>query len=225
MPEETNSKRPRPVVEVVEEPKTVSETQSVAPPSEPEAQPVVEPQPTIEPAHDPEPQSSQPAVAQPQKTNFKLIFAVSVVTALIIGFVAGGVYVYFTGVKGTKKDTTADTTLSSPAPLPTNTASTTPTAKPVNIAEYGISILNGSGTVGEATRANDLVEGDGFTVINTGNAKTFDFTDTVIQATSIVPETVIERLEESLSKQYSVVIGDPLPDSSEYDIVVTLGAK
>ena len=53
----------------------------------------------------------------------------------------------------------------------------------------------------------------------------FDFEETEISVKSGVPANVVAKLKETLSSEYTVKIGENLPDTSSYDIVVTVGAK
>jgi len=161
-----------------------------------------------------------------KKTNFKLILIITILTALVVGFVAGGVYVYFTGVKQAQDQPQVEAT-STPEPTVTPTPSPTPEAmeEDVDLSVYELSILNGSGKIGEAGKARDVVEGAGFTVSKTGNAASFDFDSTIIEHKADVPKSVVSKLKTALEASYTVEVGDELTDSSEYDIVITVGAK
>jgi hypothetical protein len=163
------------------------------------------------------------------KTNFKLILIVTVLTALIVGFVSGGVYVYFSGLTNlnqTSKPQPTPTPLEveqTPSPIPTPLAS--PKAENIDLSVYKISVLNGSGKIGEAGKVRDLLKADGFTVSSVGNASRYDYTDTIIQVTKDVPNSVISSIKKSLSDSYSVKEGDTLPSTSKYEVVITVGSK
>ncbi len=63
-------------------------------------------------------------------------------------------------------------------PTPTPTSVPTPIATPtpaVNKKELEIEILNGSGVAGVASTLKTLLEGKGYTVAGTGNAKNYDY--------------------------------------------------
>lgn len=164
-----------------------------------------------------------------QKTNYKLIILVTALTALIVGFVSGGVYVYFSGLSSLGQpdlslpQPTPTPLVSSPSPRPSLSPSPTPAEAP-DLEKYKLSVLNGSGKIGAAGTASDALEKAGFSVTHTGNAANYSFKDTIIQTTSDVPETVIIALKKALSS-YTTELGDSLPISSQYDIVVTVGAQ
>jgi pyridoxal biosynthesis lyase PdxS len=120
------------------------------------------------------------------------------------------------------------------SPLPSPTAivgaatpipSPTTSAVEVDVSKLQVSILNGSGKIGEAGKVEKLIEGAGFVVKNTGNALTFDFVETLIQVKNSVSEEVISKLKEVLLTSYAVKVGSNLPSTSKYDIVVTVGSK
>jgi hypothetical protein len=154
--------------------------------------------------------------------NMKLIFLVTVVTALIVGFIAGGVYVYVSGVSN---NTIAEST---PTPIPVITEMT-PTAKPsptptIAPGSYKVSVLNGSGVIGAAGKVKSSLESSGFKVSGTGNAANYSFKNTVVQVKDSVPPAAVELLKKAL-KDYVVEDGDALPASSTFDIVVTAGKE
>lgn len=160
-----------------------------------------------------------------QKTDLKLFVVIAVVTAVIVAALAGGIYVYLTG---TSNITGAPTSAPKEQAIVESTPEPSPEGSPsaaMKVADYKVQILNGSGKIGEAGKAKTLIGKDEFVVSNTGNAESFDFTDTIIQAKSSVPEEVLTALEKSLSSTYSVKIGDNLSTSSSYDIIVTIGSK
>jgi hypothetical protein len=160
-----------------------------------------------------------------RRFSLKLLFVLTVLIALIVGFVAGGFYVYTTGMSALNDEgKTQNNEKSSPVASATATASPTASPEPVDVSEYSVSILNGSGIVGEATRVKEILEEAGFTVGTTGNASRFNYTDTLIQGKEGVPEAAMEQLEEALSETYSVEVGEALPESSTSDIVVTVGS-
>lgn len=113
-----------------------------------------------------------------------------------------------------------------PTPLPTEQPTTTPEASAspsADLSKYKVQVLNGSGTSGEATVAKNLLEKAGFENINTGNAKTYDFKDTVVAMKKDTPDAVFSAIQTSLSA-YKVTKGDALSASSTYDVVVTVGS-
>lgn len=244
MPSQNDNKpkRRRPVVEeVVETPPAPQPTpEPVSVPEPVVTEPAVEPAPTpvpaiVEPVNSQDTEKKAEEVLQSLETahkehrnnnrkfSLKLLFALTVLIALVIGFIAGGLYVYTTGMQNANSEEVEPEESLESIATPEPTPSPSPTPEPVDISELTVSVLNGSGVIGAAGNAENLLEDAGFTVGNTGNASRFNYTDTVIQVKEDVPQSVIDQLEETLSEDYSVEIGDNLPDTSQYDIVVTVG--
>lgn len=117
-------------------------------------------------------------------------------------------------------------------PTPTPTIEESPTPEPTStpsiiddLTLYDITVLNGSGISGQAADVETLLEDEGFSVLDIGNASTSDFTDTIIQTKEGVPQTFIDNLEQVLSSTFSVEINSvPLSESAESDVVVTIGS-
>lgn len=176
--------------------------------------------------HDHKPAEEAPAAlaVEESKSDVKLFVLVAVITALVVAALAGGIYVYLNGINklSTPTPTPSETPIIMETPEPTATAS--PAAE-VKLSTYKVQILNGSGKIGEANKAKALLEKEGFVVGSTANAASFDFTDTIIKAKATVAESVVNTAKDALSKTYSVKIGDTLPASSAYDIVVTVGSE
>ena len=116
------------------------------------------------------------------------------------------------------------TIVATQTPEPTPTVTPTPSPK-ADLNLLKVSVLNGSGKIGEAGKAKTLIEAKGFKVSNVGNAANYTFTDTVIELKETVPDEVFELIEASLAGTYSVKKGSALKANSQYDIVVTVGSK
>jgi hypothetical protein len=181
---------------------------------------------------DKEPKTEPPSVPQSEtsegqgKGNFKLIFFTALITALITGALAGGIYVYLTGVGSLpevkRERGSTEITVSSPEPTATPEASS---SAQVDLTKYKVNVLNGAGISGVAGKVQKLLQDAGFEKVTTGNAKTFDFEETVIQTKEDVSKVVIDKIEEALSTDYSTTASETLPTTSTYDIVVTVGSK
>ena len=157
------------------------------------------------------------------RISFKLIFAITILTALVVGFILGGVYVYFTGVKS------IDNPKPTPSAIPVVTASPTPvpspTAEAVDVTKYEISILNGSGKIGEAGKVETLLEAVDFVVKYTGNAASFNVKQTQIEAKKSVPEGIITLIQNTIGSTYELekeVL--ELKAGAQYDVVITVGS-
>src|SRR5690606_12503882 len=97
--------------------------------------------------------SSRPAEikAKDNKMNLKLVVVITLVSALVAAFVSGGVYVYLSGLEDVNRDSGNEVILE---PEPTSTTSPTPTPTPeaeVDLSEYAVQVLNGSGAIGAAS--------------------------------------------------------------------------
>jgi hypothetical protein len=193
--------------------------EEVAPP-ESQSPPMASNSTSSEPPSSPLP----PPQEHGKRVSFKVIFIVTILTALVVGFVLGGIYVYFTGVKSVEK--------SGEAPVPTVRATATPTPTPevkeeeLDLSKYEISVLNGSGKIGEAGRAQDLLEAEDFVVVSTGNAASFDFEMTEIKAKKSVPEGAVALISDTLKEAYEVDSDlETLESGNKYDVVVTIGSS
>lgn len=158
-----------------------------------------------------------------RRSNFKVVFLVTIITALIVGFIAGGVYVYITGVNSGSTPEVTPTPSASPATQATATPVATP--KPVvKLDTLSVNVLNGSGVIGAAGKVKSALEAAGFKVTGTGNAANYNFKNTVVQVKPGTSAEVIQAAKDAL-KDYVVEVGDELPASSKFDIVVTGGQQ
>ena len=149
------------------------------------------------------------------------VFWILIPGIFILGAILGGVLFYQKGINTTNVE-------ESPTPAATAIASATPTptASPkIDVSKFKIAIFNGSGTAGEAGKAKTLLEDAGFTVVSTGNAATYDYTDTIIKAKSTIDKTVIAKITEALSDTYSVGDSETLSSSATTDIQVVVGSS
>lgn len=148
--------------------------------------------------------------------NWKIIVIVIVVLGLGIG---GYFYYQSTQTAAEPKEETESTALSDENP--TNT----PTPAELDKSAFEIEIQNGSGIAGEAGRAQELLEEDEFTVSSTANAESYDYEETVVQASEDVDEEWLDALKESLEGQYTVQSRvEELPEGSEVDVIVIVGS-
>lgn len=152
-----------------------------------------------------------------KNTNAKTIVWIVLIVLGLGALVGGGIYFYKTRTAGNQ--TTPSETVSAPTPTPTS-------AQEVNLAEYNIQVLNGSGIAGEAGKVKALLEKAGFEDFEVGNAKTYDYTDTEIRIMSDTPDKVYDAVEDALTDGgYSVKKGTTLSVDSDFDIVITVGSK
>ena len=95
----------------------------------------------------------------------------------------------------------------------------------LDLTDYDVQILNGSGTVGEAAVVEGLLKDAGFEGMDTGNADTYDYTDTKVQLKKATPSGVYSAIEDALSGDYDVSKGDKLDDDADYDVVEVVGQR
>jgi len=219
MPED-EKKRPRPIVEEL----TPPEKKEITPPENPPEDVEKNAKETLKELHELS-NNKKPK----SKTNYKLIFFVTVITALVVSFISGGLYVYFTGTGALGEipsDKAPESTPTPPPPSPIATPiATAAPEEEIDYSAYKISVLNGSGKIGEAGKVENILEAEGFVVSSTANASRFDYTDTVIQSKKTVPQMVLTKLQSTLQNNYSVKSGDQLADNAAHDIVITVGSK
>ncbi len=107
---------------------------------------------------------------------------------------------------------------------PKNTPTPSPTPKLEQ--RYAIKVLNGSGVEGAASVMQELLEGEGFKVVSTDNADSYDYVKTQIRTKSRVSTKFRTRLDSVLDNSYSVDTGEVLEDEEEtVDVLVIVGAE
>jgi len=113
-----------------------------------------------------------------------------------------------------------------PTLTPTPSPTSTPTPVPVNLKQFTIEVLNGSGITGQAAKAESSLNGDGYSVSSTGNAPNSNFTKTEIAAKKSVSTEYLTKLEAELGKTYVVnTTVTTVSDSNTTDVIVTLGSQ
>jgi len=148
----------------------------------------------------------------------KRFLLITLFTAAFVSLLVGGILRFRSGVPQLVK----------PSPTASiQSAEPIETASPVDettLADYAIQVLNGSGVAGRAGDVADQLKVVGFEGVETGNAKTYDYTDTEVQLKKDVPSEVFDVVKKALSG-FTVIKGDELEESSDYDIVVIVGEK
>ncbi len=157
---------------------------------------------------------------EPKKSTKKPWIIVFIIILILV--IGGGAYFFMK--KGTKN------MLPSFAPTPTVVPTATPvqpTPTPtIDLTKYTVSVLNGSGVVGAASKTKDALTTAGFTVKTTGNASTSDYTTTVVSIKSSVGSAFVQKLIDTLKQTYAVdATIKTLDDSSDTDITVTIGTQ
>lgn len=138
----------------------------------------------------------------------------------LLGALLGGIIFY---QKSLNKNGTQ-----APTPTPSSEASPAPSSSPsasVDLTKYSIDVKNGSGIAGEASNVSNILTTAGFKVSKTGNADSYDFIKTIIQAKSSVSGDFISALSKTLAKTYTMDSNETLSDTSSDDVVVIVGSS
>lgn len=154
------------------------------------------------------------------------IFWIILPGIMLLGLLMGGIIAYSSGINKLKSN--EGTKITKATPQPTIIADASPSAAPipkVDLTKYKIKVLNGSGIKGEAGKVKDLLEKAGFTVESTGNTKTYDYTNTVIQTKEAVDKAFIDQLEKDLSKTYKMDKSVILKDTEASSVIVIVGSS
>ncbi len=159
------------------------------------------------------------------KRTFLKFFLITFGVTMILLLLAGGVYVYLKGIGGQQERVPETTSTPPPSETPSATPISGSTSTPRPLSSYGISILNGSGKIGAATTAKNLLVKAGFKVASTGNAENFNFETTLIQAKANVNSDVVDKIKESLSASFKPQIGETLDTADKFDIIITVGSQ
>lgn len=207
---DSEKKRIKPVIEeVVEEP------------PKPESLPV-EPAIAVE---EPKAEALNKPKKEEKKLNLKLVFVIMFLSAVVAAVVSGGVYVYLSGIDGTTVKDTIEETVEPSATPSTAPAPTEAPEEEVDLSKLSVQVLNGSGIIGAAGKVEDVLVEAGFSVKNTANAQKYDYKETVIQVKASVSAGVVAKIKTALAEaDYKVKVGEALPASGSYDVVVTTGA-
>ncbi len=143
---------------------------------------------------------------------------------MLVAFVLGAAVGTATGylVAKTQKSQTAETqnataVQASPTPSPSAEAE-------IKRADLKVQVLNGSGVTGAAAKAKTLLEGLGYVDVATGNADG-DFAETEVELRED-KASASGMLTDDLKDEYTLAetVG-VLDESSDYDVVITLGVE
>ena len=156
--------------------------------------------------------------------SFLTIFLAFIISLIIGGALVGGIFYYQNNVDNVTEEVTEPGPTFSP---PTETTSPTPNGEGVlddaDLTEYTVQVLNGSGIPGEAGKVEALLVKAGFVDIETGNAKSYDYTETEVSVKEDVPSSIVDGVLDALDS-YTTSEGQTLDDGNEFDIVVIIGS-
>ncbi len=156
---------------------------------------------------------SFPSIPLPRKEIF--IFLVSFLTSLALFFAISKSKINFSELF--PKNEPKKPVISVPVEIPT--ATPTPSLKRQDI---NIKVLNGSGTVGKATDVKNILKEKGYTEILTGNADTFDFTQSELQVKKSKAEAAI-LLKADLADNVSSFKESVLSEKEAADVIIIIG--
>ena len=98
-----------------------------------------------------------------------------------------------------------------------------PTSIILNRSQVKIQLLNGSGISGQVSKVKDFLEDLGYKDISTGNAGSYDYTDTIISTNNNAKE-YISLLTLDLNYSYTINTNNQNHDSnSAFDIIIIIG--
>jgi hypothetical protein len=152
------------------------------------------------------------------------IIVIIVVVLLVLGAIIGGA-LYFQ--KNVSEEQPPEST-NSPETTPVVTPEPTAAEEEVDLTTLSVSVLNGSGTAGEAGKVKNLLVKGGFSAdkITTGNADSYDFDETSVGVKGGLSTKVMDAVKTSLSDVYALTASeDELEENSSYDIVIIVGSK
>ena len=113
-----------------------------------------------------------------------------------------------------------------PTPTPIQVLSPTPLITPITeiyLSKYTITILNGTGREGEATKLEALLIDNGFNVVKTGNADNFNYEKTQLRFKEKVQDEAKLPLDKLIKTLYDFSVGTKLEDEYESDILIIVG--
>jgi hypothetical protein len=182
---------------------------------------------------------SYPDISLDKKSSpFGFILWVVILLA-IVGIIGGGL-IYFKQQSVSKEPVQSAVVTSTPMPTieetetPTASVSGKATGTPTKAASpsatpkktgLSIQVLNGSGEKGVASTMKTFLEGKGYNVVGTGNAKNFDYakTEIIIKADKT---SSLDKLKTDLSASYSVGSTSSTLDATvSYDAQVIIGKE
>lgn len=115
--------------------------------------------------------------------------------------------------------------ISSPTPTPTPTATPTPTPTPtpLDLSQFDLQVLNGTGTPGQASDVQELLQKAGFQEVDTGNADRYDYELTQVQLSPQAPSQLYQAIVDSLGEDFTATLSSQLDEDSQFDAIVITG--
>lgn len=153
------------------------------------------------------------------KVTIKQVLMIAIPTAIIVAALTGGILFYMNN-SSVDEDKPSKKTSSTPTAQQTSTPTPAPTLKRSDLL---VKVLNGSGIGGKAGDAQSFLEGLGYEDIETGNASSFDYEETVVSIKED-KEEYLDMIIKDLSEEYEVSSeSGTLDEDSLFDIEITIG--
>jgi len=157
---------------------------------------------------------------QKQAAKKPIIWAITVMVAALV---TGAGLIFFS-----TKATPGQSVKPAITPEPTSTIEIVATPTPAPVVDKGIiqiEVLNGGGVKGAAGKMKTFLEDKGYQVKSTGNTEEYTFENTEISVKKS-QEEILTLLRNDLANTYKIGSADTnLPDSSEFDVVITVGKE
>lgn len=228
---ETEAQTPEVVPEevVVEEPSDNTEPSSETIEAESdEIKTIGEPEPETIAGPEPVQEVAQPTQSKKSGVSFISLFLAFFLSLIIGGALVGGLFYYQNNVANKEDSTDVDET---PAPAYTPPAETpspdseVEDTEEIDLTTYSVQVLNGSGTSGEASKVEVLLIDVGFEEIETGNASSYDYTETEVSVKEDLSSMVLSEVTTALEDSYVISEGQSLDEDNEYDVVIIVGSE
>lgn len=120
--------------------------------------------------------------------------------------------------------TPSPTVTTKPTATPTKSTSSSSDASGLDRSALTITVQNGGGTPGAASKGKTTLEDLGYTVSGTGNADNFDYANTVIQIKAS-KKAYLDLLKNDLSKSYTIGTVSATLTTGSADAIVIIGKK
>ncbi len=149
---------------------------------------------------------------------WNLIYTFGILIALISGFL-----LFKQGKK--PEQTRSVSTVSTPVPTMVSEQEVLPTVEEVDVSQYNITVLNGSGKKGEAASVKELLEKEKYQVVSIGNADKQTYKETIIRTVEGAKGSFIDKLKATLSKLYLVKEEVEKSDDTKSDVFLIIGSE
>lgn len=153
-----------------------------------------------------------------KKLNYKLIFLIGIMIAL-----AGSLFFLVNDKQSPDTKSPLPSPIASIQPSPETMIETSPSPEPIDFRTIKLQVQNGSGIAGEAGLVANILKAEGFGQIDTANADNYDYRQIEIYLKDGNQE-LFDSINRALNSDYLISSEImPLPESSEYDVLIIVG--